>query len=215
METWKPIAGYENLYEVSDFGNVRSLDRRIPAKIKHVTSRVIKGCVLVKNKKKTGYFTVDLCKDSTVKTTNVHRIVAETFIPKVAGKRYVNHKDGNKENNNVSNLEWVTSSENRLHAFKTGLAISYQSKEIICIDSGLVFKSSYEAANWIIKTYPEKTKARIQIVAQNIRACANGKQPHAYGFMWKDTEGSTTIPEGSTHKRVEMGDPSKEGEDIV
>lgn len=215
MKTWKPVDRYEGLYEVSSAGEIRSVDRYINTNIRHVQSRMQAGRVITQSKKKTGYMTVDLSKDGIVKTTLVHRIVANAFIPAEQGRRYVNHKDGNKSNNDVSNLEWVTSSENRIHAFETGLAIPTRSKPIMCLESNDEFRDSMKASEWIMKHYPEKTKSTRQIVAQNIRSCAKGRTPKAYGFTWKFTERSTTIPKGSTRKCVEMGDPLKKGEDIV
>jgi len=215
MKTWKPVEQYEGLYEVSSNGEIRSVDRHIKTNIRHVQSRMQAGRIISQSKKKTGYMTVDLCKDGKVKTTLVHRIVANAFIPAEQGRRYVNHKDGNKTNNDVSNLEWVTSSENRLHAFQMGLANTSQSKPIMCMESGEWFQDSMKAATWFIEHYPEKTKSTRRIVAQNIRSCAKGRTPKAYGFTWKFTERSTTIPKGSTRKCAEMGDPLKKGEDIV
>ena len=105
--SWKPVNGYEGLYEVSDSGEVRSCDRYIKTDIRHVKSRLIKGRILYQNPKSTGYKTVDLCKDGKVKTTLVHRLVAEAFLPNPDGLRFVNHKDSNRANNAVRNLEWV------------------------------------------------------------------------------------------------------------
>lgn len=97
MEIWKPIKGYEKLYEVSDKGNVRSIDRYCKTNIKNVNKRLIKGKILNKNLKRNGYYTVDLSKDGKVKTTLIHRLVAETFIDNSKGLKYVNHIDSNRK----------------------------------------------------------------------------------------------------------------------
>lgn len=117
-EIWKPIKDYEGLYEVSNFGVVRSLDRTlIVNRLGKKVHRKIKGTNL-KTTKTTGYHIVSLCKNSVLKTGLLHRIIAEAFIPNPKGKPQVNHIDNNRRNNIVSNLEWVTRSENIQHAVK-------------------------------------------------------------------------------------------------
>ena len=97
MEIWKSIKGYEGLYEISNTGKIRI-----------VSSGVIKKCSTLPN----GYLRVGLTKDRKVKYFYPHRLVAQAFIPNVANKPCVNHKDCNKNNNCVNNLEWVTYKEN-------------------------------------------------------------------------------------------------------
>ena len=119
-EVWKDIEGYEGLYQVSNFGNIKSL-----ARIVHSEKRSdykIKEKVLKQSDTTTGYKKVELHKDNEKrKSFKVHRLVAQAFIPNPENKREVNHIDGNKHNNNANNLEWVTSSENKLHAFEMHL----------------------------------------------------------------------------------------------
>ena len=213
--TWKTIKGYEGLYEVSDCGAVRSCDRRIKTSILHVDSRLIKGRELKQNRKRNGYKTVDLCKNGKVTTVLVHRLVATEFVPNPNGCRYVNHKDSNRANNRVSNLEWVTSSENRKHGIEFGNVIFRQTRKVICNDTGAIFSQSKIAAQWIVDNFPDRCSGNVAVVANNIRRACNGITPKAYGFSWKYHEGSTTIPKGSTLKRVEMGASSNEDEDIV
>jgi hypothetical protein len=112
IEIWKPLKNYEVLYEISNLGRVRSL--------------IKKGNSLYKIKKtnmdvSTGYINIQLRKNNIPLTKRVHRLVAETFIPNLDNKPIVNHIDGNKKNNRVDNLKWVTYSENTLHSFKLGL----------------------------------------------------------------------------------------------
>ena len=211
---WKPIKGYEGKYEVSDTGDVRSVDRVRAANLNHVTETKIKGKTLKQNIKRNGYKTVDLCVDSKPKTTLVHRIVAETFIPNPNNYRFVNHKDSNRENNAVGNLEWVTSSENRMHGIKSGY-VDFGNKKVLCVETGQIFDRPGLAAEWIKSNYPERTKGKLKVVSHNITTCCTGRTPKAYGFTWKRHEGSTTIPKGSRGKRPEMGGSSKEDEDIV
>lgn len=200
MERWKPIKGYEGLYEVSDQGNVRSIDRYCKTNIRHVKQRLIKGKILKRNLKRNGYYTVDLSKDGKVKTTLIHRLVAETFIDNPNGLKCVNHIDSNRKNNNLTNLEWVTSSENRLHGIKQGNVVFKQTKQVLCVEENRVFEQAKIAALWILEKHPDRTKAKKQVIAQNIRGCCQGRTPKAYGFTWKYHKGSTTISRESTLK---------------
>lgn len=115
---WKPISGYETTYEVSDGGLVRSLGGR-----RGTHGKVLKGF----NYK--GYRKVDLCINSKKRTFQVHRLVAEAFIPNPDNLPKVNHIDGVKHNNAVSNLEWCTHTENMHHAWRTGLMAKVGSNE--------------------------------------------------------------------------------------
>jgi hypothetical protein len=117
-EIWKDVIGYEGSYEVSNLGNVRSVDRLVS----HTSSpkgRLMKGKLIKPNIKK--YVDIHLWRKSKYKSTHVHRLVALSFIPNPENKPEVNHMDGNKLNNNVNNLEWVTKKENIEHAIKLGL----------------------------------------------------------------------------------------------
>ena len=117
-EIWKEIEGYEGLYEVSNFGNVRSLDRLVEYTGKRSgTLSKMKGKPLKPYGDGRGYLKVKLGRTRSV---SVHRLVAEAFIPKVKGKDIINHIDNNRINNIVSNLEWVTPKENVHHAMKQG-----------------------------------------------------------------------------------------------
>lgn len=106
-EVWK-IYPLNNKFSVSSFGKLKNS---------------LTGKIYSQHKSKSGYmgFCTSNGKRKSYKLYRIHRMVAETFIPNPDNKPYVNHKDGNKTNNNVSNLEWVTASENTKHAFETGL----------------------------------------------------------------------------------------------
>ncbi|PUZ30959.1 helix-turn-helix domain-containing protein [Staphylococcus arlettae] len=118
-ELWKDIPGYEGIYQVSSYGNVKSVNRKITNSIG--TTRIYKEKLLKINKDRYGYPICKLWKNSKGKNHTIHRLVAICFIKNVDDKPLVNHVDGNKCNNHISNLEWCTSSENDLHAFSLGL----------------------------------------------------------------------------------------------
>lgn len=108
-EIWKPIKDYEKLYEVSNNGKIRSLGREVIVKNKYgaTSTRMTKSKEL-KPQKRGEYYIVWLCKDGKPKQYYIHRLVGETFIENSNNLRDINHKDENKLNNNVNNLEWCT-----------------------------------------------------------------------------------------------------------
>ena len=111
-EVWKDVVGHKGKYQVSNLGRVKSLSRKI--KCDHNAYRTIKERILKQSKN--NYCLVHLGQKS--QNNTVHRLVAQAFIPNPENKRQVNHIDGNKLNNNITNLEWVTASENAKHAYK-------------------------------------------------------------------------------------------------
>lgn len=118
-EKWKDVPYYEGVYKISSLGNVKELkDGKWVAKLKH-TNRT------------TGYVSIILKKSGPLKakTAYIHRLVALAFLDNKDNKREVNHIDGNKSNNSLQNLEWVTSSENKVHAIKTGLLPMHTPKQ--------------------------------------------------------------------------------------
>lgn len=119
---WLPIKNYEGLYEVSDTGEVRSVDRVLS--VTNQKERLFKGKVIYQTLNvQVAYKQVSLWKNNKGTSLYVHRLVAEAFIPNPSNKPEVNHIDGNRQNNHVSNLEWVTSKENSQHAINTGLQV--------------------------------------------------------------------------------------------
>ena len=116
-EVWKDIKGYEGIYQVSNFGRVKSVARKIKLKqyIKETTEKIMK---LDLNKR--GYLYVHLCKNGKYKAYRVHRLVADAFVENPEHKDQVNHIDRNVLNNKSSNLEWCTNAENMKHAKDTG-----------------------------------------------------------------------------------------------
>ena len=160
LEIWKDIQEYEGLYQISNYGRVKSLrDNKGNYREKIIKSRPSKN----------GYIIINLSKNGKAKTFKIHRLVSIHFIPNPENKPQVNHKDGNKLNNSVSNLEWVTASENSLHAthitkenkLPSGYKFSEEtcrkrreyykthpancSKRVVCLETGEVFTSLRKA----------------------------------------------------------------------
>lgn len=113
IEVWRDIPGYEGLYKISNYGRVMSLPK--------LRGRAFVGETMLKPHLMQGYLYVTMQKNNKPKAIAIHRLIATAFIENAHNKPIVNHVDGNKLNNDISNLEWVTYSENTLHAYKTGL----------------------------------------------------------------------------------------------
>ena len=126
-EIWKDIDGYEGYYQVSNMGRVRSVDRVV----EHPTNgaRVLNGKLRKLKLHRSGYHHLGLTKDGETKYRLVHRLAAQAFIPNPESKPQVNHIDGVKTNNNVSNLEWATHKENTVHAVENKLIKTKLNKE--------------------------------------------------------------------------------------
>ena len=118
-EVWKPVVGYEEFYDVSNFGEVRSKDRKVST---GTGFYIKKGIPMKKSPTSTGYYKIRLTnKNGIAKEYKIHRLVAFAFIPNPDNKPNINHIDGNPINNHVSNLEWCTQSENLYHAYEKRL----------------------------------------------------------------------------------------------
>jgi hypothetical protein len=123
IEIWKDIVGFEELYKVSNTGKIKSLSRDIPFTNRwgQRITRKCKELILKPRITNFGYFRVHLVKNGIDNLYSLHRIVAKAFLQNPNNLPQVNHKDGDKSNNNDWNLEWCNNSHNQLHAYKLGL----------------------------------------------------------------------------------------------
>ena len=147
-EVWKPIKGYEGKYEVSTFGRVRSVSRKIIYKDGRM--RIYKGKILKPETCKNGYLYVNLGREGRAKM--VHRLVAETYLDNPDELSDVVHKDNNKKNNSVSNLRWSSHSETQKKSYGLGVNApggNMPPKRVMILETGEIFKSIRSCARHI------------------------------------------------------------------
>lgn len=186
MEIWKDIKGFEGLYQISNYGRVKSLKREVRC---GKSTRIIKEKIKIIGNHNMGYQVVNLFKESKCYPHLLHSLIAAYFIPNPNNYPEVNHKNGIKTDNRIDNLEWVTYSMNIKHAYDTGLrekkspsqgklgAKNHLSKPIAQYDltDNLIKKWSCSKEVW------RETGLNHHVV----RSCANGVVKTAYGFKWK------------------------------
>jgi hypothetical protein len=183
----KSILKYENYYEVDEFGNVYSLDRVMDRDTvyrngKSATQKVRRqGRVLKNYKAKNGYYVVNLSDGKELKQHYVHFLVAQAFLGVRQGRLTINHKDGNKLNNNVSNLEYCTYAENNRHAVQTGLNKHNVGDFVKKIRVSMVCPKT----NNVLKTWDSIKDAEKETNIKHISCAAKGKRKTAGGFKWK------------------------------
>lgn len=149
-EIWKAIPNYEGSFEVSNYGNFRSLDRFVPSRWGGV--RKYPGKPLLVEEMQDGYKRIVLMKDGNKKRFMCHRLVAQVFIENPHNKPYINHIDGNRGNNCVENLEWCTKSENEQHAVNVlgkTMKGKTKSKPVRCIELEKDFPSMKKAVEFL------------------------------------------------------------------
>ena len=135
-EIWKDIEGYENIYQISNLGRVKSLPRKTGNQFGK-NERILKYFINTK-----GYFQVDLYKNNKCKRFLIHRLVAEAFLENPNNLPYINHKDENKQNNYIENLEWCTAKYNSNY----GTRNSRLSSPVICVELNKIYNSIKEAS---------------------------------------------------------------------
>lgn len=157
MEVWKDLLGHKE-YMVSSLGRI----------MRKSTGKIYSGNVNGK-----GYVRFDLCECGQRFVVHGHRAVAEAFLENVPGKPFVNHKDGNKANNAVENLEWCTAKENSIHAFHTLGCEPINKKSVICIETGVEYESVMDAER--------KTGIPNGLIVR----CCNGQRKSTHNLHWK------------------------------
>lgn len=186
-EIWKDIKGYEGLYQVSNYGRIKSLERYIEWKngIRLVREKILKP---TENENK--YLRINLSKNDKPKTIKVHRLVAEAFIPNSENKPCIDHINTIRTDNRVENLRWVTYSENNLNPIslekfiksKKGKnqpesSILKKSKPVLQID-----KNTGKIINLFSSS--KEVERQLDFNQGNISSCCLGKQKTAYGYYW-------------------------------
>lgn len=179
MEIFRDIEGYEGLYQVSNLGRVKSLEHIKGGKcgsIRPVRERILK------TGKRSGYPSISLCKNGKKKSLHIHRLVAQAFIPNPDNLPEVNHKDEDKTNNSVTNLEWCTYQYNNNYGtvkerqIKSHIGLynnPKQSKPVVCIETGIIYQSMMEI------------QRQLGYNTGKICECCKGKRKTAYRFHWQ------------------------------
>lgn len=185
QEIWRPVVGYEGYYEVSNFGYVRSLDRY--ANIGYSSKRLKIGRRLKAWVGNNGYYMVSLSKNNKVKKHTVHRLVAEAFIPNPNNYPVINHRDENRLNNFVKNIEWCTQKYNMEYSNVIEKGIEKQcwkkanevtSKPVIQYTKDGKFVAEFESVN----EAQRKTGVNISQIS---KVCTNKKgYKSAGGYKW-------------------------------
>ena len=177
-EVWRPVKGYEGIYEVSNIGKVKSCERiviRSNGRKINFPEKIMKPSINHK-----GYEVIDLRKNGKRECGFVHRLVGKAFIENPNNKKQINHKNGIKTDNDVRNLEWVTNQENMIHAYKNGLKDNKKASESRKrkIDQ-LTLEGDF------IKSYNSINDATKYTNAKNISGVCRGVRNKSGGFKWR------------------------------
>lgn len=170
-EIWKDIKNYEGLYQVSNLGRIRSFYN-----YKRNGNNILTPQI------KRGYYQVGLRKDKKRKWYQLHRLIATAFIPNPKNLPQVNHKDENKTNNSIDNLEWCTVSYNNCYGTRLKRVKEKTSRAVL----------QYDLKGNFIKEYNSLSEASVCCNIKspgNITECCKGKYKQAGGFIWKYKEG--------------------------
>lgn len=191
QEIWKDIEGYEGIYQVSNLGRVKSLNRTI--EYKDGRKKLYTERVLSQQKYRSGYLGIKLYKNNVYKRIQVHRLVASAFIPNNKGLPYINHKNGIKTDNKVENLEYCTPSYNVQHAWNNGLNVMSESRQNNNRRNGLKTAKKVEQYNLNNEKVGEYNSLReagrlTKIRYDHISECCKRIAKTAGGYIWKYKE---------------------------
>ena len=181
-EIWVDIIGYEGLYQVSNYGRVKSLER-YNALGRLVDEKILKGII-----NRDGYLFVNLSKNGVEKPYTVHRLVSEAFLPNPYNKPIAHHKDHNKLNNNVDNLVWLTHEEHKAEhpeVFEASrkVGVSGMAARKVCSKHINQFtKDGFFVRAWYSS---HDIRRELGYSNSNIIKCCKGKYKTAYGYIWK------------------------------
>lgn len=192
IEQWADIEGYEGYYQVSSLGRIKSMERYIQDRFGMKSPYRIPPKVLKPKKAPNGYMFVHLSKEGKVEPRRIHRMVAEAFIPNPYRLPSVNHKNEDKTDNRVENLEWCTQAYNNEYGTRTQrsqLSQKYRRPvAMYAMDGRLLrtFPTVVEAARYVAKEITDM-RTSVKIANNNIRAvCQHKPNRHiAYGYLWE------------------------------
>ena len=179
MEVWKDVVGYEGFYQVSNMGNVRSVDRQVECSN---SVRFYKGKVLSQCKDDKGYLRVLLATAGRHKSCQVHRLVAEAFIANEENLPEVNHKDERPENNCVDNLEWCSKIYNLEYGTGRSRSVQSHKKPVQQLDLEGNVVAEFDGVNSAARFIGKPRDATA------ITQCCLGKNRTAYGYKWRYKE---------------------------
>ncbi len=181
-EIWKDIKGYEGLYQISNYGRVKSLPKK--ALRRYGTYRNVKERILKTSKsyKHSPYSSVIIRKDGVPKTVSVHRLVAEHFIPNPKNYKYINHKDENKLNNRVDNLEWCSAKYNANYGTSKSKISNKRKKAVIQYSLQNEFIAEYDSLK-SLKELKGFDPSLVSCVCRGIY-----KQAYGYKFKYKEAQ---------------------------
>lgn len=175
-EVWKDIPNYEGIYQISNYGRVKSLERTIKHKTAYGGLYHIKGKILKPKIEKDGYFRIGLKKDRVKKFYRLNRLVAQTFIANPNNYPIVNHKDENKQNNSMDNLEWCTQKYNINYGNGINKGKLKRSVKVNQYDLNNKYIKTWDSINEAVRYYNGNT---------NICQCCKGKRKKCCGYRWK------------------------------
>ena len=173
-EEWKDIKGYESLYQISNLGRIKGLNRYV--KNNH-SVRYIKERILKPNKNKDGYYTISFWTKGKMKQHYIHRLVAQAFLDNPNNYPIVNHKDENPNNNNSLNLEWCNYKYNNDYGTRKIKSMINQGKKVNQFDLQGNFIKQWNSTREIERT--------LKISHSVISKCCREKQKTSHGYIWK------------------------------